>query len=466
MWDGRLISSPPLCIVRKDNYGVADLSKRKTRINKEVSDLILFKMAAFAIGRKTKYSKDKATALYQFICRIIGYAETERKGGREIKSLRQLITPALLEDLVEWYIDVRKGKGISLVSQFGSLFASLREWIASRDCSLGYAIDLSWEADFVASIPKETRTVREDRMAMRCCDYEILDPIPGKIRQERLREEQQLETDMKAASKRGISDRDCQRFAAKRKEISELMMWEVLVLWLLYLPFRNRNIRECKLGANLAKKPLTRTCGVAKLPWVVEEEDRNSEAEFYQYMASSNETKGKNWVHLIIPRVLATRVEEFVEKQFGEKTYRSHLLNGSNSKNLFVNHAGNAMSLMEMTEAVGTITLRYADRRITPHVFRHVAAYRWLEANSMDFELLSRMLWHHSIEVTLRIYGSAYNESNGSARWEEEMENALEESESIQKRVRVPAGSKLGASSRSSNFGKTIFRARCEWRAH
>ena len=61
--------------------------------------------------------------------------------------------------------------------------------------------------------------------------------------------------------------------------------------------------------------------------------------------------------------------------------------------------------------------------------------------------------------------GSAYNELNGSARWEEEVENALEESESTQKRVRVPARSSLGASSRSCNSGKTVFRARREWRA-
>ena len=68
---------------------------------------------------------------------------------------------------------------------------------------------------------------------------------------------------------------------------------------------------------------------------------------------------------------------------------------------------------------VGSVTLKYAGRRANPHLMRDIFALRWLEDHLEDYLTLSKILWHRSIETTIRIYGARFDESHGARRVEE-----------------------------------------------
>jgi integrase len=81
------------------------------------------------------------------------------------------------------------------------------------------------------------------------------------------------------------------------------------------------------------------------------------------------------------------------------------------------------ISRARMTIIVGELTLRHVGKRITPHTFRHILAYAWLDAHPKDFLTLSKILFHTNINTTLRCYGARFNESNGACGMEKWVES-------------------------------------------
>jgi integrase len=71
-----------------------------------------------------------------------------------------------------------------------------------------------------------------------------------------------------------------------------------------------------------------------------------------------------------------------------------------------LNRNGGPLTLAEVTSLVSNLTLRYARRRVTPHLFRDIFAYWWLDHHPEDYLTLSKILWHKDINTNLRIYGS------------------------------------------------------------
>ena len=47
-----------------------------------------------------------------------------------------------------------------------------------------------------------------------------------------------------------------------------------------------------------------------------------------------------------------------------------------------------------MTSAVGELTLRYAGRRVTPHVVRDIFIASFLKDNPEQYETAAKILWH------------------------------------------------------------------------
>jgi hypothetical protein len=67
--------------------------------------------------------------------------------------------------------------------------------------------------------------------------------------------------------------------------------------------------------------------------------------------------------------------------------------------------------------------LRYARKRVTPHLFRDIFAYWWLKKHPEDYLTVSKKLWHRNVEVTLQVYGCKFNESQADCRVEEDFES-------------------------------------------
>jgi integrase len=55
------------------------------------------------------------------------------------------------------------------------------------------------------------------------------------------------------------------------------------------------------------------------------------------------------------------------------------------------------------TDLVAQLVFEHAGRRVTPHIFRDIFAYAWLDDHPEDFLTLSKILWHQSINTTLRV---------------------------------------------------------------
>ncbi len=71
------------------------------------------------------------------------------------------------------------------------------------------------------------------------------------------------------------------------------------------------------------------------------------------------------------------------------------------------------------------LTMRYGGRPVNPHLFRDIVAFAWLKEHPRDYLTLSRILWHANIQVTIKTYGSRFDESSGMCAmeaWIEERE--------------------------------------------
>lgn len=204
------------------------------------------------------------------------------------------------------------------------------------------------------------------------------------------------------------------------RDVAILVRDELLIKWLLVLPWRQRNIRECRIlgdNPNLFKAAIPPWVHIATPPWVDDQLRANPSSTFWQFYFRDEETKIGRSVRGVIPRALIAILEEYLE------SYRPQLIQGPDPGTVLLNQRGHRLGPGQMVSLVSDLTLRYAKRRVTPHLFRDIFAYEWLEDHPADYLTLSKILWHTNINTTLRIYGRNFDESNGAAsvdRWLEE----------------------------------------------
>ncbi len=103
--------------------------------------------------------------------------------------------------------------------------------------------------------------------------------------------------------------------------------------------------------------------------------------------------------------------------------HRPHLINNSEPGTLFMNRDGARLTDGRVTALVSNLTLRYASRRVTPHIFRDIFAYWWLARHPEDYLTISKKLWHRNIQTTLRIYGCRFDEAQADCRVEDWVES-------------------------------------------
>lgn len=186
--------------------------------------------------------------------------------------------------------------------------------------------------------------------------------------------------------------------------------------WLAMLPWRQRNIRECRISGpepNVFKARIPIDSEMKKPDWVLQEQCKNPGAEFWQFRFTPEETKTKVTVHSLLPKQLVPLLENYLSG------HRVTLLRRNFCDTLFLNRRGGPLDQLMMGQEVGTLTLRYGGRRVSPHRFRDIIAYAWLDAHPDDFLRLSKLRWHRDVNTTIRIYGARFNESNGVCAMEE-----------------------------------------------
>jgi integrase len=371
----------PMSLRRETDYGIP-MARLSPGLRGEVIEVLKWKQAMYAVGRPKKGRHRAATAnnLRQVICGLIGFA-VNILGKPDVTSLSQVVQEQVVGGYVEWGINEREIKGESLHYHIRLLSAAMRQHPSYK------SLDFSWLKPLMDSIPIEPKSELRQRKAGKYLEYSVVESIPAKIHAGR-----------PAAERKGID------------HVALLVMEELLMKWLVTLPWRQRNIRECRINGpkpNLFKRSIPPFSAIDKPQWVLQEEQENPVAEFWQFGFSPDETKTGIEIHALLPRQLIGLLEEYLID------FRTHLLRGSDPGTLLVNRSGKPMTKDQMIRTVSDLTLRHGGRRVTPHPFRDIVAYTWLKGHPEDFLTLSKMLWHMNITTTINTYGGRFNESSG-----------------------------------------------------
>ena len=382
----------PNCLIRENKYGVPlkDLPHELTR---EVTALLKWKQAAF-IADRPKGGKLRAVSskrLEATICALFGFCRLSL--NEEFTTLAQLVQKRTVNAYVEWCMNERNVKGLSLQLTLGTLLAAMHQHPSYS------SLDLKWFRQLLDNIPLEDLSARKKRKAEKYLDYDTLESVPRKISAER-----------PMASKRGV------------KHVARLVSLELLIKWLTVLPWRQRNLRECRIAGprpNLFKAKIPPFSDIDLPAWVQEKLERNPNAEFWQFHFSPDETKTNKDVQALVPHQLVGLLEEYLVE------FRPHLVGTTDPGTVFLNNRGNPMRANQVDRVVSGLTLRHGGRRVNPHLFRDIVAFTWLKAHPKDYLTLSKMLWHSNVNTTIQIYGSRFNESSGVCA----MESWLDERE-------------------------------------
>lgn len=330
-----------------------------------------------------------AQALQGDICRLYGFLC--RKGRGQIERVEQLYEKKVLRRYKKWLELKRPPWAVR------STFQRLIEAALQQESFASQAIRLE---NFLRSIPREPEPQRRKRTASKSLPYEDLKKIPPKI----LEEKQALLA--RAKSGTVLTKRSEKR---TKVEIAQLSLREFLVGWMLVLPWRSRNICECRIGGpkpNLFKLPLDAYPGI-ELPQWAQEAKRKGDA-VWQFRFSAKECKGKDEIHRVLPRSLVGPLETYLKDREDLIKIVGH---GADPNTLFVNSFARKLTKISLSHLICEITLTYEGKRSSTKIFRDVYAFAYLvkHREREKFANLAWLLWHKNEGTTRRYYASEYS---------------------------------------------------------
>jgi len=385
------------CASRNPGRYAVPVRSFPARLRCEVEALLKWKQEPYAEGRppRGRLRPVSAKLLESCITRLYGFVTTVQ-GRKNISNLLELVTKESIVSFIKWSLNDRKLKSHPFAVGLGLLYSAMK-WYPAYETH-----DFGWLRTLLSGIPPDPESEKRERKASKYLPYDVVAGIPAMIRARR-------ETVTKQSA----------------KQLSFLVRDELLVSWLVALVWRQRNIRECRLGRNLFKAEIPPLANVAKPKWVQERIRVNSHEQFWQFYFREAETKTSHEVRGILPHRLVPLLEEYLDH------HRSVALRGADPGNLFLNRNGRPLTLSEFVYLISNLTLQYAHRRVTPHIFRDIFAYWWLEHQPEDYLTVSKVLWHKNINTTLQIYGCRFDESHGLRRVEEWLDSRDKESEHL-----------------------------------
>jgi len=365
------------------DYGIrtADMPEP---LRSEVLELLRWKTARYAKGRPQHGHLRPVSArlLEKSIDRLYGFA-MRVSGHSSIRTLLDLLTPEIMDAFVDWSLNERNVSSESL-RKFAMLYSAVRFHPAYK------TRDWKWFGEWFAGLPEDPKSERKQRKEQKCMPYDQLCLVPERIREVR------------------------ERTSKKSIRTSWLVHDELLFRFLLTLAWRQRNIRECRLGSpeadNLFYAELPTMTHVARPEWVVQALHDGSQQKFWQFFFREPEVKIDREVRGILPRSLVPLLEEYLHD------HRPHLVGQAGTTTLFLNRDGGPLDRQTTTDLVAELVLKYAGKRVTPHRFRDSFAYKWLEGHPEDYLTLSKILWHQDVQTTIDVYGAQFDESNGVCR--------------------------------------------------
>lgn len=377
----------PLIKPRDKRYGVA-LSDMNPDLRREVEDLVEWKVSDFQLDRpsKARIRPISALNLVNFIGRITGYVQTIARQP-EVTKLQDLVTRNHIAGFATWARNVRKLKGQTLSSGLGMVYAALRHNPRYKN------LDLSWFDGIIDQMPFESQVGIDQRKAKKYISYSEAEQIPNRIRAQRLK-----------------SKAPKPRMSALRARNELLMLWLVIFAW------RQRNIRDCRIGGdkpNLFKAPIGPFSMSTQPSWVAEKNLALPGTSFWQIHFDPSETKTKNEVNVFLPAELVPVLEEYLA------IHRPVLVGKSDPETLFVSSSGQPMHVNQMISLVTKLASEHTGVRVTPHLYRDIVAYEWLRVHPEDYLTVSKLLWHRNLNTTLKIYGRRFDESTGVARMDD-----------------------------------------------
>lgn len=366
--------------------------------------VVKWKQAPYAKGRRASSKvrpisaenlKNAIMGQYGFLLNVLpGLAgSTIKADPASIRTLPELFTPDLVSAFIDWAINTRKLKGQSMVARLATICAALKEYPSYAEN------DFSWYDELIRSIPLEPESQRRERKEQKYIAYEAAADIPRRIQETR-----------QEAATRGV------------RPLAFTVHDELLMKWLVILPWRQRNIRECRVGlksegANLFKAEIEQWDAVRKPRWLEERLKVNPHEQVWQYHFRESETKNGHEVRSILPQRLVPLLEEYLNH------HQAHIVTTDDQGTLFLNRRGHPLDSGHLNALISKLTLRHAGRRVSPHRFRDIWAYWWLSSHPEDYLTVSKKLWHRNLEVTIRVYGCKFDESHADCR----VENFIDE---------------------------------------
>jgi integrase len=383
-------------------YGVP-LRCFPAQLRDDITALLDWKQAAYSEGRSHRWKLREVSAkgLKATFERLYGFTqnlnEQNNLRGRDnpVSTVVNLVTKESISAFCRFLLNVRKVQGTSVIVCLASLYAALKQYPNYK------SHDFSWFEALISEIQPTRESDVRTRKEAKSLPYEVLVDIADTLHKQRTK-----------AAEMGA------------RPLARLVHNELLLRWMLILPWRQLNLRQCGLGlgskrtrVNLFKETISPYGSIAVPRWATELMSVNPQAQVWQYQFSESETKNGREVRSILPRRLVPLLEEYLE------LHRPVLLSGPDPGTLFVSTTGRPFDASRFPLLVGGLTLRYAKKRITPHRVRDAFAFWWLRKHPEDYLTVSKKLWHRNLQTTLNIYGCKFDEAQADCHVEEYVES-------------------------------------------
>ncbi len=397
----------PIAVARLEDYGKPISAFESEKLKEEVNKFLSFRKNASdgtdddedswegedeeiidpSLADRRQIRESSARALEGSICRLYGYLH-EIGESAAICSLSQLYSLQIFEGYKKWLRSVRLIEPCSLHRFFVRLVSSALQYPP-------LASNRIWLQNFLAQLPIEKDAIRRKRIAGKTLAYSDLKQIPDKILAERRAIEDLL------TSQPLLSERELERL---KSTISQMAMREFLVRWILVLPWRARNLCECRIEGscrNLYKGIVGRYSALAGVPSVRKKIEQDPRRQFWQYKFNKEQCKGNAAIHRLLPNELIDPLETYLEKFRGT----------SKSETIFVDAEGKQLSTQALYCILCELTLQHGKKRLSPKVFRDVYAFEYMRTQEGYSVLrrLSFLLWHKHTITTRRYYATQYN---------------------------------------------------------
>ncbi len=313
------------CNHRFTTYGIPT-SQMPEPLQSQVKKLLVWKQARFAPGRlqKTRHCKVSARPLESLIRRLYGFATTIG-GWERVETLPDLFCQPIVSAYAEWAINERQLSTSSLF-RLSMIYSAVRHHPEFKNC------DYAWFIELCRQFPEDDKAARQARKAKKKVPYDLLMKVPSTI-------VRHLTDDISPV------------------ERSWLIHDALVIDWFVTLAWRQRNVRECRLGspesANLFFAPLDRFVHVAKAAWVEQVLENNKATPLWQFYFRENETKTHHEIRGILPQRLVPRLEQYLSES------RPNIVASCDPGTLFLNREGGALDRQVMTELVAELTFKY-----------------------------------------------------------------------------------------------------------